>query len=494
MISEPNIPHAPRENKPVKRVRLEHFSPSNKGWDKRKKDASEIEAIYDVNPTFGKLAARMRDCSQTLGFQIEISEETGEIRHRLRKKHSCHVRHCPICSSAKGWHASQAAEKKLPSVLSEHEPLDWLFLTLTVKNPPMGGLGDKIRDMNKAWARMTHLKSWPALGWLRAVEVTKGKDGNPHPHFHVLLCVPKSYFSGRGYIGKERWLGMWQGAMRDDSIKIVDIRKVKDREVNEDNDFSRTLGYVVKYATKIDDAISSPNFLYGLTVQLKGKRFLATGGILKGLLKKQDLKAENRAHDFVVAEERVAAQIEAEDAPKAAEITILDAVIDKREDYFKWELRKINALTPPPGCAFIDDRAFYDAHGSVKQYLQSIAERDDLASAIGLPERLQPALEYAASVVPGFKASGIEQSLREYRASVNTKRYLKRMDRVIEMVCGFAHARREAQWREEAKREMIYFDFNRSMFKFLQCPVRKDFVWPPTDGGVSGRSSGVLDS
>jgi hypothetical protein len=49
-----------------------------------------------------------------------------------------------------------------------------------------------------------------------------------------------------------------------------------------------TLKHVFKYSTKVDEIIEDPDFLYGLTDQLRGARFVATGGVLKGLLKKPE--------------------------------------------------------------------------------------------------------------------------------------------------------------------------------------------------------------
>ena len=66
----------------------------------------------------------------------------------------------------------------------------------------------------------------PVLGFIRTTEVTHGKDGNAHPHFHALLLVPSSMF-GEYYVKHARWLDLWRECMRDDSIESVDIRTVK---------------------------------------------------------------------------------------------------------------------------------------------------------------------------------------------------------------------------------------------------------------------------
>jgi plasmid rolling circle replication initiator protein Rep len=119
-----------------------------------------------------------------------------------------------------------------------------LFLTLTVKNPKMENLREKPNEMSKAWRRFKDLSDWPTSGWLRATEVTKGQDGNPHPLCHVLMCVPSDYFTSGGYVNKERWLSMWCASMRDESIMKVDIRVVKPRAGTPVADTSK---YVFKY-------------------------------------------------------------------------------------------------------------------------------------------------------------------------------------------------------------------------------------------------------
>ena len=78
---------------------------------------------------------------------------------------------------------------------------------------------------------------------------------------------------------------MWRESMRDQSIMKVDIWVVKPRAGTPVAD---TLKYVFKYSTKVGEIIEDPNFLYGLTDQLRGGRFVATGGVLKGLLKKPE--------------------------------------------------------------------------------------------------------------------------------------------------------------------------------------------------------------
>ena len=76
-------------------------------------------------------------------------------------------------------------------------------------------------------------------------------------------------------MNKELWLSMWRESMRDESIVKVDIRVVKPRAGTPVAD---TLKYVFKYRTKVDEIVEDTDFPYGLTDQLRGTRFVATGG------------------------------------------------------------------------------------------------------------------------------------------------------------------------------------------------------------------------
>ena len=65
-----------------------------------------------------------------------------------------------------------------------------VFLTLTVKNPPVTELRDTLKHMNDSWQRLIQTKRFKSgvAGFLRTTEVTRGNDGDmmAHPHFHFM--------------------------------------------------------------------------------------------------------------------------------------------------------------------------------------------------------------------------------------------------------------------------------------------------------------------
>ena len=272
-------------------VYLSDYAPKE-NWDKHRGNTETVGALYGERAQYSRLANRMHSCSLVLEFGETVSTRYGEFKRRLIAAKFCKVRHCPMCQVRRAMRNTAKVFERLPELEAQHPKLRWLFLTLTVKSPPMQDLRATILAMNKAWHRLVVRKDWPAVGWLRAVEVTKGRDGNPHPHFHVLMAVKPSYFS-HGYIKQDAWLQLWRDVMRDQSITQVDIRVVKPKEKG--GKLGAAVAETLKYAVKPEDLMRDPQFLYGLTEQLHKMRFLACGGLLKGLLK------DNPTNDELVA-------------------------------------------------------------------------------------------------------------------------------------------------------------------------------------------------
>jgi plasmid rolling circle replication initiator protein Rep len=191
-------------------------------------------------------------------------------------------------------------------VVDQYPTARWLFLTLTVKNCEMRVLKATLRAMNEAFRRLRVRQEFKhVLGFIRTTEVTRGKHGDAHPHFHTLLMVQPSYFS-HGYVKKERWTEVWQEVARLDYMPVVDVRTVKPKQGQEEGenleaaDFLRAaVSETLKYAVKPADMVSDPDWFLELNRQLFKSRFIATGGVLKNVLRENE---ESQA-DFLEAEE-----------------------------------------------------------------------------------------------------------------------------------------------------------------------------------------------
>jgi hypothetical protein len=154
--------------------------------------------------------------------------------------------------------------------------------------------------MGEAWDRMSRRKRFPALGWVRSVEVTRSLDGTAHPHYHCLLAVPASYF-GRDYLKQADWTELWKQALRVNYAPIVDVRSVKAKfQVNPTDDAQRAIFQAIcetlKYSVKESDLTADAAWLAELTDQLHKTRAIATGGILKDYLIEEDEKKDDLTH------------------------------------------------------------------------------------------------------------------------------------------------------------------------------------------------------
>jgi hypothetical protein len=142
-----------------------------------------------------------------------------------------------------------------------------------------------IDGINRAFKRLTELKAWPAKGWVKSVEVTKGRDGiSAHPHLHILAMVAPSYFS-HGYLSKVKWVALWQQCLRIDYEPILDIRAIAKQ-----HDPKVIIPEILKYQVKEPDLVANREWFLELTRQLHNTRAVAIGGVLRKYM--QELEEE----------------------------------------------------------------------------------------------------------------------------------------------------------------------------------------------------------
>jgi hypothetical protein len=133
--------------------------------------------------------------------------------------------------------------------------------------------------MNKGWKQLTKTSAFPAVGWLKSVEVTRGELGDAHPHFHVLLVVPAGYFSNN-YLSQQDWRDKWQKVMKLDYPPQVNVKAIK-----KGSNPTEIVPEVLKYATKESDLTTNKDWLITITTQLHKTKAITTGGILKEYLR-----------------------------------------------------------------------------------------------------------------------------------------------------------------------------------------------------------------
>ncbi|MCP6759139.1 MAG: protein rep [Fischerella sp. CENA71] len=280
---------------------LSDVSPIGKIWEKHRTNADKISNYYASagEGCFNRYAWRIKMCSEMLEFKLEseLSDDIPQLK--LLDARFCRVRHCPVCQWRRSLMWKAKAYKILPEVVANYPKYRWLFITLTIKNCHIEELRLTLDGMNKAFKRLTELKVWRVKGWVKSVEVTKGRDDvSAHPHLHILAMVSPSYFS-HAYISHAKWVELWQQCLRVDYQPVVHVSAIAKH-----HDPKVLIPEILKYQVKESDLIADKEWFLELTRQLHKTRAIAVGGILRQYMrelkeKNQNLIDENEANDEV---------------------------------------------------------------------------------------------------------------------------------------------------------------------------------------------------
>jgi len=265
-----------------------------------------------------KKALRVCDCGSYLEFAHEVDANGVIDEHgKLHFARFCRDRFCPMCSWRRSLKLFANVSKCIPKLTQDYK---CLFLTLTIPNCTEEEFRDTINKMMKGWDRLTKYKKWKKVvrGFFRVLEITRNKDkdsefyGTLHPHFHIILVVPKSYGQKGYYISRNEFLEMWQQAFQDESITQVDIRLLKPKDTKDITDSNEIIPLkniesglfeVCKYTLKDSDFLDESlpeeeqdNLLKTLADGLHHRRLAHFGGVFKEIynsLELEDVEDEN---------------------------------------------------------------------------------------------------------------------------------------------------------------------------------------------------------
>ena len=259
-----------------------------KKWLVYKKKKKNIKLADVIKDKVGETTlTAIQNCSTFMMFYADVTLE----KRKLMMANSCNNRFCPMCAYRK---ARKEGLKHMIMMkkLKIDKKYSFIFLTLTAPSVTGEELENEIKDYAKAFKRFSELKEFQKinLGYIRKLEITYNSEKNTyHPHYHLILCVNKSYFKSRDYIKQKKWLEMWRLSKRDKRITQVDIRKI---ELNkEDKSFLE----ISKYTAKDSDYLQSQDVFNVFYDALKGKQVITYNSIFKELAKKYD----NGALDYL---------------------------------------------------------------------------------------------------------------------------------------------------------------------------------------------------
>lgn len=224
----------------------------------------------------------VRNCGTWLQF----------IGDKLGAANFCKNRLCPICQYRRSRRAFWVMSQMLDWMDAQDERYRFVFLTLTVRNCAGADLRDVLTDMSAAFNRMrNHRRIKSAIrGFARSTEVTIGKNGSYHPHYHLILAVTDDYYEGM--ITQDEYCRIWQKSCKLDYKPVCYVRAISAKRTNAVDAMAkpttvleyRAVCEVSKYAAKSSQYLSRVpeitdsrvNVLYHA---LRGKRLISYCGI-----------------------------------------------------------------------------------------------------------------------------------------------------------------------------------------------------------------------
>ncbi|HCK2881389.1 TPA: protein rep, partial [Enterococcus faecium] len=255
--------------------------------DKKKSQKKVIGFSHD------RISPRMLDLMNGCGSYLEFIATADKEKKKLVQAHFCKNRFCPLCSWRKARKDSLMLSIMMQAI-SEEKNYQFIFMTLTTPNVKADKLNEEIDLFNHALSKMFRRKrvTNAIKGYVRKLEITYNKKRDDYnPHFHLILAVPKHYFTVKKYYVKQsEWLDLWRdvtgktGINPDgtDEITQLDVRKVKGFQQE------KAVQEVAKYSAKDFEMTESQEVFDTFYHAMKGRQLITFNGVFKEYKKKYE--------------------------------------------------------------------------------------------------------------------------------------------------------------------------------------------------------------
>jgi plasmid rolling circle replication initiator protein Rep len=262
------------------------------------------------------------DCSRFLKLLMELPMGGAPYAHLL-DHNRCNRRLCPWCEWRRSLRWQRRIYEGLEVLAVEKPKLRPVLLTLTEKNCELHELGDRLSHMHKSLRRFYKRPFFPTDLWFRKTEITyplrygeekvrpQTADGRAcddvplggrmaHPHIHMLLMVPPSYFS-HGYVKSLTWTQEWMQAGRYDYVPNVDVRVVT---VRKGSSLAGNVNLcaaleVGKYITKASDYQQLGKLLPEIYHQIRGHRMIGVSAAMRKYIPSNEPQGDELADEPV---------------------------------------------------------------------------------------------------------------------------------------------------------------------------------------------------
>jgi plasmid rolling circle replication initiator protein Rep len=278
-------------------VQLRDFTAFGKArpWETRREQTLGVAEAYrevadrsdELRDEFKRVGDLMKDCGTLLEFASACDHQTGDQQKRLLAANFCRGRLCPMCN----WRRSQKVGAELEQVVAVYQQRNpgaaAVMLTLTERNTSAATLGAAVAGLSKGFSLLRKRSEWKRAvkASFRAIEVTRPREGEFHPHMHILLFVDENYFSKAQdlYVSQAEWARLWGECRGLSYHPIVDVRRMK--RVSEVTKYVTKAQDYLTWSDEVDGWKADSSTIEALHVALKGRRLVAWSRELSALRK-----------------------------------------------------------------------------------------------------------------------------------------------------------------------------------------------------------------
>ena len=258
-----------------------YVNKSSNKWTVRKLEAKKRAELMR-RAGYKSRAARMARCSEHV--ELQVCPACG--RNHVTRAELCRDRFCPICM----WRLAMQKYAKMCKIVDKVEEYDnykYTFVTLTVRNVPVGKLREQVLEMSNAWNKLRKRKDFTELqdGWARSVEITYNADMQTfHPHYHIIIAHGASVNVDINTL-KQYFNALWRDTANlnyKPQTDVETIDKLYGNDVKSKEEQSNAVLETFKYPLKPFNSDEMPLHIFKRYVeQVKGLRMTAFGGIFK---------------------------------------------------------------------------------------------------------------------------------------------------------------------------------------------------------------------
>lgn len=239
------------------------------------------------------IANKLQGCCHELWLK-----DDGQGRCKLIPNYTCGVRFCPVCrffSIRKELGKFHQVFKKIQRDKNLNRAR-YYYLTLTLKDVPVGQLKDSIAHLNDSFDRLLEKKDIKKfiLGSSSYLHIGLNDYDRVQPHLHIVMMFKPSYVS-RQLLNKSQWASLWQEAAHEDYPPFVECNRIGKGKIENSNDYyelSKKIIYGMKTLEKGDMEKCPSTYLqvFGL---MKGAHKVSHKGVIRTL--RAEVKADYAA-------------------------------------------------------------------------------------------------------------------------------------------------------------------------------------------------------